>query len=74
MTTQTAKRGPGRPPKPKAAPGRKFAQVTVQLPPDLVADLDREAEAEGAGSRSELIRRACAEMLRRREKRRAGGI
>jgi hypothetical protein len=66
------RRGPGRPKK-KRPQGRQFHQITVLLPPDLVATLDAQAEAEGLDSRSDLIRRACGEYLRRREKRRARG-
>ncbi len=51
---------------------RNFGQVTVHLPPDLVAALDAAAGAEGLDSRSELIRRYCADGLRRRETRQAG--
>ena len=43
--------------------GRK--QVIVQLSDQIVADLDAVAQADGA-SRSELIRRAVADLLRER--------
>jgi metal-responsive CopG/Arc/MetJ family transcriptional regulator len=62
---QPARRGRGRPPKREKV--RNQFQFTVLLPPDLVEALDRAAEQEGHVSRSEMIRRACAEYLARLE-------
>jgi hypothetical protein len=55
----------------KRAPNgvQRYVQVTVLLPPDLVAALDTEAEQAGDRSRSQVVRRACGEYLRRPRKR-----
>ena len=52
----TAKRSPGRPPI-----GR---QVNFSMSPDMLADIDAAAERDGV-SRSEWVRQAVAEKLRR---------
>ena len=68
MTPTAAKRPPGRPRKEKHE--RCYQSVDVQMDPPLLCALDSHAEAECA-SRSEVIRRACSEYLRRAAKRSA---
>jgi len=62
------KRRRGRPRKPERFHNQ--FQFTLLLPRDLVTVLDEEAQRTGAGSRSEIVRRACAEYLRRAQRRR----
>ena len=68
IAAETAPRRPGRP-RGSKKDRPHLQQITAHLPPDLVSALDRQAEAEGIDSRSEIIRLACADLLRRREKR-----
>jgi metal-responsive CopG/Arc/MetJ family transcriptional regulator len=57
---------PGRPRK-LTAYGSALNQVTVHLPPELVAALDSELNALGLKSRSELIREVCQSYLAQRQ-------
>jgi metal-responsive CopG/Arc/MetJ family transcriptional regulator len=72
MTEPTPIR-PTHPGRRKRAPNgtQRYLQITVQLPPDLIAALDAQADADGVTSRSNLIRKACQEHLRRAAKRAA---
>ena len=58
---------PGRPRK-ITSHGSALNQVTVHLPPELVAALDGEINTLGLRSRSELIREACQSYLEQRQK------
>lgn len=62
----------GRPSRPAPA-SAGYVHVAAYLPPAIVKALDEEASAAGLPSRSEVIRRACVDYLRRRERRRARG-
>ncbi|MGH8907472.1 MAG: CopG family ribbon-helix-helix protein [Egibacteraceae bacterium] len=46
---------------------RPTRTITISLPPDLAADVDREADAEGL-TRSELTRVALRQYLDRRDR------
>lgn len=63
MTTPPKKAG--RPPLPEGEERRKT--VSISLPPDEMADLDRVADEIGA-TRSGLIRRAVRDFIAAREK------
>ncbi len=56
-------------PKKRSGKGRFYVQTTTQLDRDLITRLDAHLSAEGMESRSELIRKACNEYLRRAGKR-----
>ena len=63
---------PAAPPRRRGRPagsskGRKYTQVTAHLPPDLVRALDAQVQTDGIESRSEIIRIACSDLLRRRQ-------
>jgi Arc/MetJ-type ribon-helix-helix transcriptional regulator len=60
---------PGRPRKPTLT-GPQFQQVTIALEPATIAAVEEEARRRGISSRSDAIRRAVHEWLRRAEKRR----
>lgn len=63
---------PGRRRRQRAPNGtQQYLQITVSLPPDLVAGLDAQADAEGILSRSAVIRKACDAYLRKAAKRAA---
>ncbi len=61
MDMQTVLKKPGD--RKKQQPQQQFNQITVHLPPDLVAALDSKLEPLGMRSRSELIREACQSYL-----------
>lgn len=71
--TEPAPIRPTHPGRRKRAPNgtQRYLQITVLLPPDLLAALDAQADADGIASRSNLIRKACQEYLRRAAKRAA---
>lgn len=76
MSDLSDPRGPakiGRPTTRRRAPNgtQRFLPITVTLDPILLAALDERAKTEGIGGRSEIIRRACREYLRRAAKRSA---
>lgn len=72
IPTPLLKRPPGRPKKKRAPNGsRRYLAITLFLDPALITALDTQYEAEGLESRSELVRKACREYLRRVEKRAA---
>lgn len=59
--SKTAKRGPGRPPKPE---GAKFGTVTVRLPEKMIHDIDEFcAQRRDEPDRSKAIRELIARGL-----------
>lgn len=68
-TTERPKGRPGRPRKRGANGIHRYVPITVSLDPDLIERLDERAEIEQLEGRSEIIRRACREHLRRLDKR-----
>ncbi len=65
-TIALAPKKAGRPRKTQTSP-RLSNQITVHLPPDLVAALDGAMAAQGMRSRSELIREACQSYLQQKK-------
>ena len=62
------KRKPGRPKKLK--PGPHLERMAVYLPAEIIAAIDAEVERQQLKSKSDAIRRAIVDWLRRAEKRR----
>ena len=63
------KRKPGRPR--KTTPGPRYDRLAVYLEPELAAAIDAEVTRLKLRSKSEFLRQAAVEFLRRQEKRRA---
>jgi metal-responsive CopG/Arc/MetJ family transcriptional regulator len=53
----------------RPGPRKRVEQVNIQMPPELVAEIDQAATDAGLDSRSEWVREACVEKLRRSGKR-----
>lgn len=66
--TRSETRPPGRPKRANNGT-RRYVQITLDIEPAMIEQLDTAAAADGLASRSEAIRRACASYLRRTEKR-----
>ena len=53
----------------RPGPRKRVVTVNVQMPPELLENIDKAATADGKDSRSEWVREACEEKLHRRVKR-----